>query len=44
VWQNLFLSVAYRGEDRRSNIDAFDTDANGLYLQLEWDLFGAPPR
>jgi hypothetical protein len=44
VRQNLFLSAAYRGEDRRSNIDTFDTDANGLYLQLEWDLFGAPPR
>jgi hypothetical protein len=44
VRQNLFLSAAYRGEDRQSNIDTFDTDANGLYLQLEWDLFGAPPR
>jgi len=44
VRQNLFLSAAYRGEERQSNIDTFDTDANGLYLQLEWDLFGAPPR
>lgn len=44
VLQNLFLSAAYRGEDRESNIDTFNTDANGLYFQLEWDLFGAPPR
>ena len=44
VRPNLFLSAAYRSEDRRSNIDTFDTDANGLYFQLEWDLFGAPPR
>jgi hypothetical protein len=44
VRHNLFLSAAYRGEERQSNIDTFDTDANGLYLQLEWDLFGAPPR
>ena len=41
---NLFLSGAYRSEDRRSNVDTFDTDADGFYLQLEWDIFGAPAR
>jgi hypothetical protein len=41
---NLFLSGAYRNEDRRSNVNAFDTDAHGLYLQLEWDMFGTPAR
>jgi hypothetical protein len=44
IARSLFLSAAYRSEDRRSNIDEFDTDADGFYLQLEWDLFGAPPR
>jgi hypothetical protein len=41
---NLYLSGAYRSEDRTSNVDAFTTDANGFYFQLEWDIFGAPPR
>jgi hypothetical protein len=44
VRSNLFLSGVYRSEDRRSNVDEFDTDADGFYLQLEWDVFGAPPR
>jgi hypothetical protein len=44
IARSLFLSGAYRSEDRRSNIDEFDTDADGFYLQLEWDIFGAPPR
>jgi hypothetical protein len=44
VRSNLFLSGVYRSEDRRSNVDEFDTDADGFYLQLEWDIFGAPPR
>jgi hypothetical protein len=44
VRTNLFLSGAYRSEDRKSNVDEFDTDADGFYLQLEWDIFGAPPR
>jgi hypothetical protein len=44
VRHNLFLSAAYRSEDRQSNVDAFDTDADGLYFQLEWDIFGAAPR
>jgi hypothetical protein len=44
VRPNLFLSATYRHEDRRSNVDTFDTEAEGLYFQLEWDIFGAPPR
>jgi len=44
VRQNLFLSGAYRKEDRRSNVDEFDTNADGFYLQLEWDIFGVPSR
>jgi hypothetical protein len=44
VRENLFLSGAYRREDRRSNVDDFDTDTSGFYLQLEWDVFGSPPR
>ena len=44
VVRNLFLSGAYRSEDRTSNVDTFDTDADGFYFQLEWDLFGDPRR
>jgi len=44
LWERLFLSGAYRSEDRSSNVDQFDTDADGLYFQLEWDIFGSPPR
>ena len=44
VLTNLFLSGAYRSEDRTSNVDTFDTDSDGFYFQLEWDIFGAPRR
>jgi len=44
VLDSLFLSGAYRRENRRSNVDDFDTEANGFYLQLEWSFFGNPPR
>ncbi len=44
IARKLSLSGAYRKEDRTSNIDTFDTDSDGLYLQLEWDIFGAPKR
>jgi hypothetical protein len=44
VRPNLFLSAAYRSENRTSNVDTFDTDADGLYFQLEWDIFGEPRR
>ena len=38
------LNAAYRSEHRRSNVDSFDTNANGFYVTLEWDIFGTPPR
>jgi hypothetical protein len=44
VRTDLFLSAAYRSEDRRSNVDTFDTTSDGFYIQLEWSLAGAPPR
>jgi hypothetical protein len=44
VRPNLLLSADFRREERRSNVDTFDTDANRFFFQLEWDLFGAPPR
>ena len=44
IAHKLALSAAYREEDRNSNINDLDTDANGFYLTLEWDLFGTPPR
>ena len=44
VRPRLFLSGAYRSEDRRSNVNSFDTNADGFYIQLEWDIFGAPSR
>jgi hypothetical protein len=44
VVRNIYMSAAYRSEDRRSNVDEFDTTADGFYLQLEWDIFGTPPR
>jgi hypothetical protein len=44
VRSNLYLSGAYRSEDRTSNVDTFTTDADAFYFQLEWDIFGAPPR
>jgi Putative beta-barrel porin 2 len=44
IARKLALSAAYRDENRDSNINDLDTDANGFYITLEWDLFGAPPR
>jgi hypothetical protein len=44
ISRKLSLSAAYRKEHRSSNIDTFDTDSDGIYLQLEWGIFGAPPR
>jgi len=44
VRHNLYLSGAYRSEDRSSNVDTFDTDADGFYFQLEWDIFGGSKR
>jgi hypothetical protein len=44
ISSKLLLGGAYRKEKRSSNIDTFDTDSDGFYLQLEWGIFGAPPR
>jgi hypothetical protein len=44
VARQLWLSAAYREELRRSNIPRFETDADGLYLQLEWDILGRAQR
>ncbi|HEX9188386.1 MAG TPA: outer membrane beta-barrel protein, partial [Vicinamibacteria bacterium] len=44
LWENVFLSGAYRSEDRKSNVSEFETDADGFYFQLEWDIFGSPSR
>ena len=44
IAHKLSLSAAYRQEDRSSNIDRFDTNSEGFYLQLEWDIFGTPKR
>ena len=44
VSRKLSLSASYRHEHRSSNLDRFDTDADGIYVQLEWDIFGAPRR
>jgi len=44
IARKLALSAAYRREERRSSLDAFDTDAEGFYLQLEWDIFGTIDR
>jgi hypothetical protein len=44
LWQHLFLSGSYRSEDRSSNVNAFDSNADGFYFQLEWDIFGSRAR
>jgi hypothetical protein len=43
VVRQLFLSAVYRREERRSNLERFDTDSDGFYVQLEWDIFGYVP-
>jgi hypothetical protein len=40
VYRRLYLSGTYRREERTSNLDRFDTTADGFILQLEWDIFG----
>jgi hypothetical protein len=44
IARKLWLGAAYRKEERSSNIDTFDTDADGFYFQLEWDIFGSARR
>jgi len=34
------FAIGYRRERRRSNLDAFDSDTNGLVLQLDFNVFG----
>ncbi len=42
--RRLYLSGLYRAEDRRSNVDAFDTSTDGFYVQLQWNPIGPAPR
>jgi outer membrane biosynthesis protein TonB len=42
ILEHLFLSATYRKEERTSNLNRFNTDADGFVLQLEWDIFGNP--
>ncbi len=42
--RRLAISGTYRREDRRSNVDALDTDSDGFVIQLEWDALGSRPR
>ena len=44
IRRQLFVSANYRREQRRSNLDQFDTNTDGFFLQLEWNIFGNPPR
>jgi hypothetical protein len=44
VQRDLFLSASFRREKRTSNIDTFDSAADGFLLTLEWDIFGNSPR
>jgi hypothetical protein len=44
IARKLALYGAFRREQRRSNIDTFDTTADGFYVSLEWDIFGTPTR
>ncbi|MEE8218484.1 MAG: outer membrane beta-barrel protein, partial [Vicinamibacteria bacterium] len=43
IGRQLFLSATYRQQDRSSNIDRFDIDAEGFILQLGWNIFGYTP-
>ena len=44
IRRQLFVSGSYRREERHSNVDRFDTTTDGFFIQLEWDIFGSPPR
>jgi hypothetical protein len=43
IVRQLFLTAMYRREERRSNLERFDTDSDGFYVQLEWDILGHTP-
>ena len=42
--RRLYLSGLYRAENRRSNVDSFDTSTDGFYVQLQWNPIGPAPR
>jgi len=42
--RRLYLSGLYRAEDRRSNLDAYDTSTNGFYVQMQWNPLGPAMR
>jgi hypothetical protein len=42
--RRLYLSGLYRAEDRRSNLDAYETDTSGFYIQLQWNPIGPAAR
>jgi hypothetical protein len=44
IHRRLYLSGQYRAENRHSNLDRFDVNANGFYIQLEWNPLGPPLR
>jgi hypothetical protein len=44
IRRQLFVAANYRREQRRSNLVEFNTNTDGFFLQLEWDIFGNPPR
>jgi hypothetical protein len=44
IRHGLVLTGGYRHERRRSNLNAFDTTADGYVVELQWDILGAPPR
>jgi len=44
IRRQFFVSATYRREERLSNLDRFDTNTDGFFLQLEWDIFGSPSR
>jgi hypothetical protein len=44
IHRRLYLSGLYRAEDRRSNLDEFEVDTDGFYVQLEWNPIGPARR
>jgi hypothetical protein len=44
IHRRLYLSGQYRAENRRSNLDRFDVDTDGVYIQLEWNPLGPSRR
>ena len=40
IGQRWWVSAFYRREQRRSNLDDFDTTSDGFLVQVNWGLFG----